>query len=54
MSKPKYRRRLRAETVRINGCIVMFYRCPKKRRWEWCAFNGKVKLPKLNGPDKST
>lgn len=43
----KYERRLRAETVRINGVRVIFYRCPKKRRWCWRAIGGRIQVPKV-------
>lgn len=35
-------RRLREETATINGVTVQFYRCPKKRRWEWKAVDAEV------------
>jgi hypothetical protein len=39
-----FNRRLRPETVRINGVPVKFYR--KGRKWHWRAIGGKVKVPR--------
>jgi len=46
MKRKSYERRLRAETVRINGCPVIFYKCPKRRKWCWRAIGGRVQLKK--------
>lgn len=44
--KQTVNRRVREETVHINGCPVKFYRCHKKKRWHWRALGGKIRLPK--------
>lgn len=43
---PTINRRLREETVHINGVPVKFYRAKKKRRWMWRAIGGKIRLPR--------
>lgn len=44
-ARPNYERRLREETVYINRVPVIFFRCPKKRRWCWRAIGARVKVP---------
>lgn len=44
-ARPNYERRLREETVYINRVPVIFFRCPKKRRWCWRAIGARVRVP---------
>ncbi|QDU30289.1 hypothetical protein ETAA8_54080 [Anatilimnocola aggregata] len=41
-------RRIRPETIYINRVPVVFFKCPKKKRWCIRVIGGRVRFPKRN------
>jgi hypothetical protein len=41
----KFERRIREETITINGTQVTFYRCPLRRQWMLRAIDVEVETP---------